>query len=64
VKVDGRRKQKMIRMRLSGSDLAAIGIKFGVSKQRVSQILADVKFKQVVVLDEQKCSRRRSETSG
>jgi hypothetical protein len=63
VKIDARRKQKMIRMRLSGSDLAAIGIEFGVSKQRVSQILADVKFKQVVVLDGQKCARRRSETS-
>ena len=39
------RKCRMIELRQNGHSLAAIAIAFGVSKTRVTQILADVKFK-------------------
>ena len=39
----------MLRMRRTGMSLAAIGVRFGISRQRVSDILSDVKFRRIFV---------------
>ena len=48
-KIGAERKREMIELRQEGCSLARIAMLFGISKQRVSQILADVELKRVYV---------------